>query len=62
VRCKVYTKIEKKENLLVPKWDSFEKHVGKIKNEEAVKVVDVMCAHAKNEIKFVSMNRLSILE
>jgi hypothetical protein len=36
--------------------------VGKKKNEEGVKFVDVMCAHAKNETNFVSMNRPSILE
>ncbi len=53
MRCKVYTKTEKKENLLVPKQDSFENMWGRKKNEERVKVVDVKCAHAKNETKFV---------
>jgi hypothetical protein len=62
VRCKVCTKIEKKEKLLVPKWDSLEKYAGKRKNEEGVKVVDVMCAHAKNQINIFSMNCPSILE
>lgn len=50
VRCKVYTKATN------PKWDSLEKHVRKRKNEEEVKVVDVKCAYANNETKFVSMN------
>jgi hypothetical protein len=36
--------------------------VGKKNNEERVKVVDVICAPAKNETNFVSMNRPSILE
>jgi hypothetical protein len=36
--------------------------VGKKKNEEGVKVVDVKCAHAKNETKFVSMNHPFVLE
>jgi hypothetical protein len=31
--CLVYTKIEHKDKLLVPKWDSLKKHVGKRKNE-----------------------------
>jgi hypothetical protein len=60
VKCKVCTKIKRKKKLLVPKWDSLEKHVGKRKNEERVKVVDVKCAHAKNETKFVSINHPSI--
>jgi hypothetical protein len=36
--------------------------VRKINNEEGVKVVNVKCAYATNEIKFVSMNCISILE
>jgi hypothetical protein len=60
VKCKVCTKIEIKDNILNPKWDSLEKQTGKRKNEKGVKVVK--CAHAKNETKFVSMNRSSILE
>ncbi len=62
VRCKVCIKIEIKDNFLNPKWDSLEKQTGKRKNEGEVKVVDVMCAHAKNETNFVSMNCPSILE
>ncbi len=59
---KVYIKIERKEKLLIPKWDLLEKHARKRNNEEGVKVVNVKCAHARNEVKFVSMNCLSILE
>ncbi len=59
---KVYIKIERKEKVLIPKWDLLEKHVRKRNNEEGVKVVNVKCAHARNEIKFVSMNCLFILE
>ncbi len=62
VRCKVCIKIEIKDNFLNPKWDSLEKQTKKKKNEEKLKVVDVMCAHAKNETKFVSMNCPCILE
>jgi hypothetical protein len=62
MKFKVYTKIKRKYKILVPKWYSVEKHAGKRKNEERVKLVGVQCAHAKNETKFVSMNRLSILE
>jgi hypothetical protein len=59
---KLYNKIERKEKLLVPKWDLLEKHMRKRNNEKGVNVVNVKCAHARNEIKFVSMNCLSILE
>ncbi len=36
VQWKVCSKIECKEKLLVAKWDSLEKHVRKIKNEQEV--------------------------
>lgn len=36
VQWKVCSKIECKEKLLVTKWDSLEKHVRKIKNEQGV--------------------------
>ncbi len=41
---------------------SLEKHVGNRKNEKGVKVVDVKCAHAKNETKFVSINHPFVFE
>jgi len=50
---KVYIKIKRKEKLLVPKWDLLEKHVRKINNGKGVKVVNVKCAYARNEIKFI---------
>ncbi len=44
-----------------PKWDSLEKHVWERKNEQRLKVMDPRwCAHAKNEIMYVLMNRPSI--
>ncbi len=33
IQCKAYTKIECKEKLLIPKWDSLEYHVRKMENE-----------------------------
>jgi hypothetical protein len=39
VGCKVWTQEKHKEIFLVPKWDSLEKHVEKIKNEQGMKVV-----------------------
>jgi hypothetical protein len=62
IQCMVYNKIECKENLLVPKWDSLEKHAWERKNEQRLKVMDPRwCAHAKNEIVYVLMNQPSIL-
>jgi hypothetical protein len=49
VKWKVCTKIKREHKLLVPKWDSLNKHVRKRKNEKGVRVMDFKCAHAKNE-------------
>jgi hypothetical protein len=53
----VCNKIEHKENLLVPKWDSPKKHARERKNEQRLKVMDPRwCAHAKNETMYVLAN------
>jgi len=62
VRCKVCTKMKHKENLLITKWYSFDKHARKRKNEQGMKVVDAKCVHIKNKLTDVSMNQLFILE
>jgi hypothetical protein len=41
--------------LLVPKWNYFDKHARKRKNEEGAKVMDLKCAHAKNETMYMSL-------
>jgi hypothetical protein len=46
-RCIVCIKMECKEKLLVPKWDSSDKNVRKRKNEYKQKVIYMKCAHAK---------------
>jgi hypothetical protein len=56
VICIVCTKMECKEKLFVPKWDSLEKHVRKKRNESRQKVIDMKCEHAKNEVQYVAMN------
>ncbi len=54
----VCNKIERKEKLLVPKWD---KHARERENEQRLKVMDPRwCAHAKNETMYVLMNQSSI--
>jgi len=59
----ICNKTKHKEKLLVPKWDSLDKHVGERKNEQRLKVMDPKwCAHAKNETVYVLMNRPSIFE
>lgn len=63
IQCMVCNKIECKEKLLVLQWDSLEKHAWERKNEQRLKVMDPRwCAHAKNEIVYVFMNRPSIFE
>jgi hypothetical protein len=58
IQYMVCNKIERKEKLLVPKWD---KHARERENEQRLKVMDPRwCAHAKNETMYVLMNQSSI--
>jgi hypothetical protein len=50
--------IKCKQKLLVPKCDSFDKHVEK---NEGIKVMDMKCVHVKNETTFVSINHPFVL-
>lgn len=54
----MFTKIKCKQKLMVPKCDSFDKHVEK---NEGIKVMDIKCVHVKNETTFVSMNHPFVL-
>ncbi len=47
--------------IINPKMGFFQKCVWKNKNEKRVKVMDLKCAHAKNEATSVSMNHPSIM-
>ncbi len=62
MRCHVCTKIERKEKVLVAKWDSIEKHVGKRKDSNGNWIMDPKCIHVKNEIYYVRLPITTILQ
>jgi len=53
MRCRVCTKIKRKENIQVVKWDFIEKYVGKKKGSNGKWIMDPKCMHVKNEIFYV---------
>ncbi len=53
MKCCICYKIEKKDKVLVAKWDSINKHVGKRKAFNGKWFMDPKCGHAKNEIAYV---------
>ncbi len=55
IKCHVYSTIEKKEKVLVVKWDSIEKHASKKKAHDGKWFMDPKCGHAKNEIVHVQL-------
>jgi hypothetical protein len=58
VKCHVCFKIEKKSKVLVAKWDSIEKHVGKNKAFDGKWFMDKKCGHVKNEIVYVQLSTI----
>ncbi len=56
VKSYVYSKIEKKDKVLVVKWDSIEKHTSKKKTPYGKWFMDPKCGHAKNEIAYVELS------
>jgi hypothetical protein len=62
IGCKMCTKIKTQAKFINPKMGFSLKCVGKRKNEEGVRMMDLECAHAKNEATYVSMNHPSILQ
>jgi hypothetical protein len=52
MKCHVYSQIEKKDKVLVVKWDSIEKHARKKKVHDGKWFMDPKCGHAKNEITY----------
>ncbi len=53
MKCRVCSKIKKKNKVLVVKWDSIDKHAGKRKAPYGKWFMDPKCGHAKNEIACV---------
>jgi len=54
--------MSKKEKLLVPKWDSLEKHVTKKKTKDGQAVMDAKCTYEKYEIQYATMKCLLVME
>jgi len=52
VRCRVCTKIERKEKNLVVNWDSIKKHANKRKGFGGKWIMDPKCMHIKNKISY----------
>jgi hypothetical protein len=52
VRCRVCTKIERKEKKMVANWDSIKKHESKKKGFDGKWIMDPKCMHIKNKISY----------
>jgi hypothetical protein len=61
VRCWVYTIIERKDKVLLAKWDSIKKHVGEKKNFDGKWYMDPKCGHAKSEITYDQLSTIIVL-
>jgi hypothetical protein len=62
VKCCVCSKIEKRDKVLVVKWDSIEKHVSKRKALDGKWFMDPKCGHAKDEIAYVQLSTTIVLQ
>jgi hypothetical protein len=61
VKCWVCTIINKKENVIMFKWDYIEKHANKRKNFDGKWYMDPKCGHAKNEITNAQLSTTIVL-
>jgi hypothetical protein len=71
VRCKVYTTIDKKPCLLVPKWDTLMKHEGRRKAKKDLSKLNVKkgewynsksCKHKQNQTLFFTRTPTNVLQ
>ncbi len=62
MKCHVYSKIEKKDKVLVVKWDSIEKHASKKKAPNGKWFMDPKCGHAKNEIAYAQLSTTIVFQ
>jgi hypothetical protein len=63
MRCdNVCTKIERKEEIFVVKWDFIEKHVGKRKGSNGKWIMDPKGMHVKNEISYAQLSTTIVLQ
>jgi hypothetical protein len=62
IRYRVCFKIERKEKVLMAKWDFINKHVGKRKSSDGKWYMDPKCGHAKNEIAYVQLSTTIVFQ
>jgi hypothetical protein len=62
VKCQICFQIDKKDKVLVSKWDSIEKHVSKKKTPNGKWFMDPKCKHLKNEIVYVQLSTIIIFQ
>jgi len=62
LKCRVYCKIEKKDKVVVVKWDSIEKHTIKKKAPNGKWFMDPKCGHAKNEIAYAYLSTTIVFQ
>jgi hypothetical protein len=62
MKCCVYSKIEKKDKVLVVKWDSIEKHVCKKKTHDGKWFTNPKCGHANDEIVYAQLSTTIVLQ
>ncbi len=62
MKCHVYSKIEKKDKVVVVKWDSIEKHVSKKKAFDGKWFMDPKYGHAKNEIAYAQLSTTIVFQ
>jgi hypothetical protein len=63
MRCdNICTKIVRKEEIFVAKWDSIDKHVGKRKGSNGKWIMDPKDMHVKNEISYVQLLTTIVLQ
>jgi hypothetical protein len=62
IKCHICYQIEKKDKVLVAKWDFIDKHVSKKKALDGKWFMDPKCRHLKNEIVYVQLSTTIIFQ
>jgi hypothetical protein len=62
MKCGVFTKIERKGEILVAKWETIENCANKWKGFDGKWIMDPKCMHIKNEISYVQCFTTIILQ
>jgi ribosomal protein S27E len=62
IKCHVCSRIDKKDKVLVAKWDIIQKHVGKKKTHDGKWFMDPKCGDAQNEIIYVQLSTTIVFQ